>query len=173
MGVRTPSWLWCDCCRRQLFHYSEGCQHLERILGRVSKCQNRCSEQDLGDGHGRALCSPSSRFHIWQDRGYKGEPSETLYQSVSDGNELQKIWTWFHNHSTHPYRQLIRFTRRWSGRNTFHHENMARVTELTQQISGGVPGSQAFLGALQDAASQLWKMLSTEEQAKYRELAKE
>jgi hypothetical protein len=50
---------------------------------------------------------------------------------------------------------------------------MARVTELTQQISGGVPGSQAFLGALQDAASQLWKMLSTEEQAKYRELAKE
>ena len=106
-------------------------------------------------------------------RRLKGEPSDSLCKSVTDGINVQKIRTWFYNHYTRPYRQLIRFTRRWSGQNAFYHENKARVTELTQQISGGIPGSQAFLGALQDGPSRLWKKLSTEEQAKYRELAKE
>ena len=55
----------------------------------------------------------------------------------------------------------------------FYHENKDKVTELTKQISGGAPGSQAFLGALQDATSRLWKKLSSEEQGRYRELAKE
>ncbi|KAN0134641.1 hypothetical protein V8E53_007426 [Lactarius tabidus] len=85
----------------------------------------------------------------------------------------QKVNTWFYNHYKHPYRQLIRFTWRWSACNAFYHENKAEVTELTQQICGGAPGSQAFLGALQDATTQLWKKLSAEEQEKYRELAKE
>jgi len=84
----------------------------------------------------------------------------------------QKIRSWFYNNYEHPHRQMIRFTRRWSGRNAFYHGNKAKITELTQQISGGVPGSQAFLGALQDATTQLWKTLSSEEQEKYRELAK-
>jgi hypothetical protein len=51
--------------------------------------------------------------------------------------------------------------------------NKDKITKLTQQISGGVLGSQAFLGALQGATTQLWKKLSSEEQEKYRELAKE
>ena len=88
-------------------------------------------------------------------------------------DEPQKIQTWFYNHYERLHRQMIRFTRRWSGQNAFYHENKAQITELTQQISGGVPGSQAFLGALQDATTQLWKKLSSEEQDKYRVLAKE
>jgi hypothetical protein len=44
---------------------------------------------------------------------------------------------------------------------------------LAQQVSGGVPGSQAFLGALQDATTSLWSNLSSEEQDQYAELAKE
>ena len=45
--------------------------------------------------------------------------------------------------------------------------------ELTQKMSGGVPGSQAFLGALQDATTHLWKTLSDEEQDRYATIAKE
>jgi len=40
-------------------------------------------------------------------------------------------------------------------------------------LSGGAPGSQAFLGALQDATTSLWKKLSSEEQEPYAEIAKE
>jgi hypothetical protein len=88
-------------------------------------------------------------------------------------NDPQKIRTWFYNHYDHPHHQLIQFTQRWSAQNTFYHENKAEITELTQKICGGLPGSQEFLGALQDATTQLWKRLSSEEQVKYRELAKE
>jgi hypothetical protein len=45
--------------------------------------------------------------------------------------------------------------------------------ELTQKMSGGVPGSQAFLGALQDATTSLWKELPSEEQERYADIAKE
>jgi hypothetical protein len=45
--------------------------------------------------------------------------------------------------------------------------------ELTQQMSGGVPGSQAFLGALQDATTSLWTKLPSEEQERYAKIAKE
>jgi hypothetical protein len=45
--------------------------------------------------------------------------------------------------------------------------------ELTQQMSGGTPGSQAFLGALQDATTSLWKKLPSEEQERYADIAKE
>ncbi|KAH9014686.1 hypothetical protein EDB85DRAFT_2157246 [Lactarius pseudohatsudake] len=40
-------------------------------------------------------------------------------------------------------------------------------------MSGGVPGSEAFLGALQDATTSLWMTLSSEEQVPYAERAKE
>jgi hypothetical protein len=43
--------------------------------------------------------------------------------------------------------------------------------ELAQELSGGVPGSQAFLGALQDATTRLWKLLTIEEQEHYAEVA--
>ena len=55
----------------------------------------------------------------------------------------------------------------------FYHENKVDITKLTQQMSGGVPGSQAFLGALQDATTSLWKKLSSEEQDQYAIIAKE
>jgi hypothetical protein len=45
--------------------------------------------------------------------------------------------------------------------------------ELTKDICGDVPGSQAFFGALQDVTTRLWKKLSSQEQVKFRALAKE
>lgn len=88
-------------------------------------------------------------------------------------NTLQKIRTWFYNHYDRPYRQLIKFTRRWSARNAYYHSNKAKVTDLTQKVSRGVPGSNAFLGALQDATTTLWKKISSDEQARYAGIAKE
>ncbi|KAI9432718.1 hypothetical protein H4582DRAFT_2083108 [Lactarius indigo] len=84
-----------------------------------------------------------------------------------------KIRTWFYNHYSRPHRQLIKFTRKWSARNAFYHENKEEIMELAQSMSGGIPGSQAFLGALQDATTSLWKKLSIEEQEPYAEIAKE
>ncbi|KAH9062594.1 hypothetical protein EDB83DRAFT_2315452 [Lactarius deliciosus] len=81
--------------------------------------------------------------------------------------------TWFYNHYSHPYRQLIKFTRKWSARNAFYHENKEEITQLAKKLSGGLPGSQAFLGALQDATTLLWKKLPIEEQEQYAEIAKE
>ena len=46
------------------------------------------------------------------------------------------------------------------------------ITELTQKRSGGSPGSQAFLGALQDVTTDLWIKLSDEEQDAYAATAK-
>ncbi|KAF8256978.1 hypothetical protein EI94DRAFT_1819519 [Lactarius quietus] len=43
--------------------------------------------------------------------------------------------------------------------------NHSNIMELTQEISRGTPGSQAFLGALQDATTRLWKELPAEEQS--------
>ncbi|KAH8988704.1 hypothetical protein EDB83DRAFT_2535347 [Lactarius deliciosus] len=85
----------------------------------------------------------------------------------------KKIRTWFYNHYSRPYRQLIKFTRKWSARNAFYHENKEEITQLAKKLSGGLPGSQAFLGALQDATTSLWKKLPIEEQEQYAEIAKE
>ncbi|KAH8980260.1 hypothetical protein EDB86DRAFT_3088058 [Lactarius hatsudake] len=85
----------------------------------------------------------------------------------------KKIRTWFYNHYSRPYRQLIKFTRKWSARNAFYHENKEEITQLAKKLSGGLPGSQAFLGALQDATTSLWKKLPIEEQEQYVEIAKE
>lgn len=40
-------------------------------------------------------------------------------------------------------------------------------------MSGARPGSQAFLGSLQDATSKLWKELSDKDQEEYAETASE
>ncbi|KAH9012165.1 hypothetical protein EDB85DRAFT_2159239 [Lactarius pseudohatsudake] len=96
-------------------------------------------------------------------------PNSTFNKKVAK----TKIRTWFYNHYSRPHRQLIKFTRRWSARNAFYHENKEEVTQLTQKLSGGVPGSEAFLGALQDATTSLWKKLSIEEQEPYADIAKE
>ncbi|KAH9015583.1 hypothetical protein EDB85DRAFT_2156541 [Lactarius pseudohatsudake] len=96
-------------------------------------------------------------------------PNSTFNKKVAK----TKIRTWFYNHYSRPHRQLIKFTRRWSARNAFYHENKEEVTQLAQKLSGGVPGSEAFLGALQDATTSLWKKLSIEEQEPYADIAKE
>lgn len=88
-------------------------------------------------------------------------------------NNPQKARTWFYNHYAHLHRQLIRFIQRWSARNVFYQENKDEIRILTGQISRGVPGSQAYLGALQDVTTQLWKKLSPERQEFYADLAKE
>ena len=88
-------------------------------------------------------------------------------------NHLQKARTWFYNHYGQPHREFFKFIWRWSARNVFYQENKEEIGKLTGKISGGVPGSQAYLGALQNATTQLWKKLSTEEQEFYVNLAKE
>jgi hypothetical protein len=40
-------------------------------------------------------------------------------------------------------------------------------------MSGDVPGSKAYLGTLQKVTTQRWQLLSSEEQARYAELAKD
>ncbi|KAN0134075.1 hypothetical protein V8E53_008080 [Lactarius tabidus] len=103
----------------------------------------------------------------------------TLYALRPSGSTFDKrtaklkIQTWFYNHYDCPHRQLIWFTRRWSAQNAFYHENKAEIMELTKDICGDVPGSQAFFGALKDATTRLWKKLSSQEQVKFRALAKE
>ncbi|KAI9430761.1 hypothetical protein H4582DRAFT_2063414 [Lactarius indigo] len=70
-------------------------------------------------------------------------------------------------------RQFIKFTRRWSARNVFYHEDKAHITVLAEEMSGAVPGTQEFLGALQEATTELWKKLPIEEQERFVETAKE
>jgi hypothetical protein len=41
-----------------------------------------------------------------------------------------------------------------------------------EEMAGAPPGSQAFLGCLQDATTKLWRMLSEEEQELYENLAR-
>ena len=88
-------------------------------------------------------------------------------------NHPQKAQTWFYNHYAHPHREFFKFIRRWSARNVFYQEYKDEIGKLTGQISGGVPGSQVYLGALQNATTQLWKKLSIKEQEFYVDLAKE
>ena len=68
---------------------------------------------------------------------------------------------------------FFKFICRWSAHNVFYQENKDEIGQLTGQISGGAPGSRAYLRALQNATTQLWKKLSAEEQQSYADLAKE
>lgn len=43
---------------------------------------------------------------------------------------------------------------------------------LAQETSGGAPGSQEFLSALQNATTHLWSQVSMEEQKRYAEIAR-
>ncbi|KAI9428965.1 hypothetical protein H4582DRAFT_2066083 [Lactarius indigo] len=72
-----------------------------------------------------------------------------------------------------PQRQYIKFTRKWSARNTFYHLNRDEVLRLAKETSGTEPGSPAFIGALQDATTALWNELSIEDQEEYQESARE
>ena len=78
-----------------------------------------------------------------------------------------------YNHYDPPHHWSIRFIRKWSARNVFYHAKKDDIMEHAQDISGGVPGSQAFLGALQDAITQFWNELSTDDVEKYEEMARD
>lgn len=86
--------------------------------------------------------------------------------------QLQKIRKWFYNHYSRPERQYVKFIRRWSARNAFYHMCRDEVTIEAKALSGALPGSQAYLGALQDATTKLWRQLSDREQQIYIKLAK-
>ncbi|KAH9009513.1 hypothetical protein EDB83DRAFT_2322736 [Lactarius deliciosus] len=85
----------------------------------------------------------------------------------------QKIRKWFYNHYSAPHRQIIKLTRKWSARNAFYQAKREDIMCLAKEVSGGAPGSREFLGALQDATTQLWKDLPIEEQERYADIAKE
>jgi hypothetical protein len=87
--------------------------------------------------------------------------------------QFQKIRKWFYNHYSAPHRRIIKFTQKWSARNAFYHDKKTDIMALAQEMSGGAPGSQAFLGTLQDATTRLWKKLSIEEEERYAEVAKD
>ena len=84
----------------------------------------------------------------------------------------QKIQKWFYNHYSRPERQYVKFIRRWSARNTYYHMCRDEVMMEAEEMSGAPPGSQAFLGSLQDATTKLWKRLSAGERQIYVNLSK-
>ena len=93
--------------------------------------------------------------------------------SHADGVICQKIRKWFYNRFSAHHHRTTRFIQRWSARNVFYHDKRAEVMDLAQEISGGTPGSQAFLGSLQPATTRLWNELSIEEQEQYGETARD
>ncbi|KAF8261097.1 hypothetical protein EI94DRAFT_1705813 [Lactarius quietus] len=97
-------------------------------------------------------------------------PAETPF----DKRDIkQKLRRWFYNHSDAPHRQAIRFIQKWSARNVFYHAQKDDIMKLAQDVSEGAPGSQAFLGALQDATTQFWNELSIGEIEMYEEIVRE
>ena len=85
---------------------------------------------------------------------------------------LQKIRKWFYNHYSPPERRYVKFIRRWSAQNTYYHMCRDEVMLEAQKMAGAPPGSQAFLGCLQDATTKLWKRLPPGNQQVYANLAK-
>ena len=69
--------------------------------------------------------------------------------------------------------EYIKFTCKWSARNTFHQLNRDEVAELAKEQSGLQPGHPAFLGTLQRAATTLWSGLDDDVKADYVQAAKD
>jgi len=85
----------------------------------------------------------------------------------------QKLRKWFYNHSGSATRRRNKFVRNWSARNVFYHDKRDDIGRLAQEMSGAAPGSQAYLGALQNATTHFWKDLSEEEQDEYEDMARD
>ena len=66
----------------------------------------------------------------------------------------------------------MKFIRRWSARNTYYHMCRDEVMMEVEEMSGSPPGSQAFLGCLQDATTKLWKRLTPGVQQVYVSLSR-
>ncbi|KAH9032407.1 hypothetical protein EDB83DRAFT_2319161 [Lactarius deliciosus] len=101
---------------------------------------------------------------------YRLRPANSAFNKK---DAKQKIRKWFYNHYSAPHRQIIKLTRKWSARNAFYQAKREDIMRLAKEVSGGAPGSREFLGALQDATTQLWKDLPIEEQERYADIAKE
>ncbi|KAI9437927.1 hypothetical protein BJY52DRAFT_1229961 [Lactarius psammicola] len=85
--------------------------------------------------------------------------------------ETKRVRKWFYNRYSPPEWKYIKFTHKWSTRNTFYHLHQDEVMLEVEQMSGAHPGSQAFLGSLQDATTKIWSTLSVENQQRYSNLA--
>jgi len=87
--------------------------------------------------------------------------------------QLQKIRKWFYNNSDTPQRQYINFTRSWSARNAFFHQNrddiLKKIAE-NSEISAGHPG---YLGTLQREITRQWNDLTSEKRDEFQALANE
>ena len=85
----------------------------------------------------------------------------------------QKLRQWFYNHYDAPHHWTIRFIWKWSARNVFYNAKKEVIMAHAQDISGGAPGSQAFLGALQDATTHFWNDLSTDDVEMYEDMVRD
>ncbi|KAN0140679.1 hypothetical protein V8E53_001506 [Lactarius tabidus] len=101
---------------------------------------------------------------------YRLRPVNTPFDKKDARNKIQK---WFYNHYSHPRREYIKFTRRWSARNAFYRLNRDEVSDLAKTQSGLMPGHPQFLGALQNATTTLWNDLDDELQEEYMQAAKD
>src|ERR1700761_296627 len=72
-----------------------------------------------------------------------------------------------------PGMNTSRFTHKWSARSTFYQLNQEEILALAIDTSGLEPGTPAFLGALQDATTTLWKNTAKADQDDYVHAAKE
>ncbi|KAN0128961.1 hypothetical protein V8E53_013223 [Lactarius tabidus] len=101
---------------------------------------------------------------------YRLCPVNTPFDKKDARNKIQK---WFYNHYSHPRREYIKFTRRWSARNAFYQLNRDEVSDLVKMQSGLMPGHPQFLGALPNAMTTLWNDLDDDLQEEYLQAAKE
>ena len=70
-------------------------------------------------------------------------------------------------HYTRPRNKYIKFTRKWSARSTFYQLNWEEILALAIETSDLELGTPAFLGALQDATTTLWKNTAKADQDDY------
>ncbi|KAH9016363.1 hypothetical protein EDB84DRAFT_1567258 [Lactarius hengduanensis] len=101
---------------------------------------------------------------------YKRQPGNSQFNKKE---AKQKIKKWYYNHYNPPHRQVIKFVRRWSARNVFYHEDKVDIMKLAEDMSGAAPGTEAFLGSIQLATTELWKKLPVEEQERFAQTADE
>ena len=94
--------------------------------------------------------------------------------NVTDQSHMvQNIKKWFYNHYTQPRNEYIKFTHKWSARSTFYQLNREEILALAIETSDLEPGAPAFLGALQDATTTLWKNTTKADKDDYVHAAKE
>ncbi|KAH9017641.1 hypothetical protein EDB85DRAFT_2155028 [Lactarius pseudohatsudake] len=101
---------------------------------------------------------------------YKRQPGNSQFNKKE---AKQKIKKWYYNHYNPPHRQVIKFVRRWSARNVFYYEDKVDIMKLAEDMSGAAPGTEAFLGSIQLATTELWKKLPVEEQERFAQTADE